>query len=87
MGGEEQLNKYAGKTRIGLITMLGVAALAIAGLHRSSARAYGGSLTPTIPVYGRLLRRRDGLFGCEQRRRFAAGAGAHGPFQSAICGR
>ena len=50
MGGEKQLNKYAGKTRIGLITMLGVAALAIAGLHRSSARAYGGSLTPTILV-------------------------------------
>ena len=40
------MNKYAGKARIGVIAMLGVAAFAIVGLHRSSGRAYSADSTP-----------------------------------------
>ena len=42
--------RYAGKARIGVIAILGAAALAIAGLHRSSGPAYGGNPTPTLFV-------------------------------------
>jgi len=41
------MNKYAGKARIGVIAILGAAALAIVGLHRSSGRAYSATSTPT----------------------------------------
>ncbi len=44
------MNKYAGKARLGVITLLGVAALAMAGLHRSSGRAYSADSTPTLFV-------------------------------------
>ena len=43
------MNKYAGKVRIGVIAILGVAALAIAGLHRFSGRAY--SDTPPAALF------------------------------------
>ena len=44
------MNKYAGKARIGVITILGAAALAMAGLHRSSGRAYSATPSPTLFV-------------------------------------
>ena len=44
------MNRYAGKARIGVIAILGAAALAIAGLHRFSGRAYSADPTPTIFV-------------------------------------
>jgi len=43
------MNKYAGKVRIGVIAILGVTALAIAGLHRFSGRAY--SDTPPAALF------------------------------------
>jgi len=43
------MNKYAGKVRIGVIAILGVAALAIAGLHHLSGRAY--SQTPPAALF------------------------------------
>ncbi len=43
------MNKYAGKVRIGVIAILGVAALATAGLHRFSGRAY--SQTPPAALF------------------------------------
>ncbi|MGA7618511.1 hypothetical protein, partial [Candidatus Binatus sp.] len=44
------MNKYGGKVRLGVITLLGVAALAMVGLHRSSGRAYSADSTPTLFV-------------------------------------
>ena len=44
------MNRYAGKARIGVIAILGVAALAIVGLHRFSGRAYSADPTPTMFV-------------------------------------
>jgi sugar lactone lactonase YvrE len=44
------MNRYAGKARIGVIAILGVAALAIVGLHRFSGRAFSADPTPTIFV-------------------------------------
>ena len=44
------MNRYAGKARIGVIAILGAAALAIAGLHRFSGRAYSADPTPTLFV-------------------------------------
>ena len=48
--GEQQVNKRQGKNRIGVIAILGVAALAIVGLHRFSGRAYSADPTPTLFV-------------------------------------
>ena len=44
------MNSYAGKVRIGAIAIFCAAALAIAGLHRFSGRAYGGGPNPTLFV-------------------------------------
>ena len=44
------MKKYAGKARIGVIAILGAAALAIVGLHRFSGRAYSADPTPTLLV-------------------------------------
>jgi sugar lactone lactonase YvrE/cell division septation protein DedD len=44
------MNKYAGKVRIGVIAILCAVAFAIAGLHRSSGRAYSAGPTPTFLV-------------------------------------
>src|SRR5271168_2620729 len=40
------MNNYPGKARIGVIAILGVAALVIVGLSRSSGRAYSATSTP-----------------------------------------
>ena len=47
---EKQMNKYAGRARIGVIAIFCAAALAIVGLHRSSGRAYGAAPAPTLFV-------------------------------------
>ncbi len=44
------MNKHAGKVRFGVIALLGVAALAVVGLHRFSGRAYSADSTPTLFV-------------------------------------
>ncbi len=44
------MKRYAGKARIGVIAILGAAALAIVGLHRFSGRAYSADPTPTLLV-------------------------------------
>ena len=48
--GEKQMNKYAGKVRIGVIAIFCAAAFAIVGLHRSSGRAYSADPTPSLLV-------------------------------------
>ena len=44
------MTKYAGKARIGLVAILGVAALAILGIDRFSDRAYSAGPTSTVFV-------------------------------------
>src|SRR5208283_5702671 len=44
------MNKYAGKAPIGVIAILGAAALAIVGLNRFSGRAYSADPTPSLFV-------------------------------------
>jgi len=48
--GEKQMNKYAGKVRIGVIAIFCAVAFAIVGLHRSSGRAYSAEPTPSLLV-------------------------------------